>query len=52
MEYDAAASETQTLEKDDTACLNLSKLSRGRSRTPAVGGEWPIGLNVALTLGF
>ena len=41
LEYDAA-SETQKLEKDG---------SRGRSRTPAIGGEWPCGLRQCIHIG-
>ena len=32
-------SETHVLEKDDT--VSIFSFFRGRSRTPALGGEWP-----------
>ena len=43
MEYDKA-SETQTMEKDNTVSIFIYQHFRGRSRTPALGGEWPSGL--------
>ena len=42
MEYDIAI-KTQTLEKDNTVYLNVSKILRGRSRTPAMREQWPSG---------
>ena len=38
MEYDTT-SETHVLEKGDT--VSIFSFFRGRSRTPALGGEWP-----------
>ena len=35
------ASETQTLEKDDSLYLNLTMLFRGKSRIPSIGEKWP-----------